>query len=542
MHELRELYHIANKKHWFIVVISKIVAVIGSYLIPFCFSLYITAPLTEEKIFRTTIALAIVFVVTLLANWLYYYYGEVFYGQVQFSISRYYFNQMIEMKMSDLNKMHTGFVRNQLGNLTASFIAVFKGVLEVYIPVFIGLASFLAVAFNESVILGGICTLLFAIAIIIRHRMILYSQPAQRKRRDYYAAFEGTLVDFIQNIRTVKKEGMKVFANRRLDDRVDEYLDVLQTSEKIQGNIFVMFNGLINMAYIFILISAWLTLRQGGDPFSFIVFYISIMGKVKGSMEDFVQSMAVVVNFRHIKAQIETYVKKEEKEEEIEGWKHVEIRRARFYYDDKTLGLDIPEFSMEKGQNISIYGESGSGKTTLLNILSGIYELRDSSFYVDGQVKTSGRLSSVYISQDTELFDMTIKENITLGNKVDEFLMNRLIRELGLGQWIGELNDGLNTMVGEKGTVVSTGQKQRLLILRAILMDKELYFFDEPTSNLDEQSERQVLHVLNQYLGHKTIIIATNRMAMMEICQKHYHLVPSNTTTSVRLRPPLFAR
>ena len=92
----------------------------------------------------------------------------------------------------------------------------------------------------------------------------------------------------------------------------------------------------------------------------------------------------------------------------------------------------------------------------------------------------------------------------------------------GLMNWYKELPNGLETIVGEKGIKLSAGQKQRLNLIRGILIDKELYFFDEPTSNLDIVSEEKIISMIKKYLNNKTYVIITHRPKIKELCNRHY--------------------
>lgn len=97
-----------------------------------------------------------------------------------------------------------------------------------------------------------------------------------------------------------------------------------------------------------------------------------------------------------------------------------------------------------------------------------------------------------------------------------------MIKEAGLIGWYNELPQGLDTMVGERGIKLSAGQKQRLNLIRGILIDKDLYFFDEPTSNLDTLSEEKITNMIEKYLKDKTYVIVTHRPRLKELCNKHY--------------------
>lgn len=97
-----------------------------------------------------------------------------------------------------------------------------------------------------------------------------------------------------------------------------------------------------------------------------------------------------------------------------------------------------------------------------------------------------------------------------------------MLKEAGLYEWYTELPEGLDTMVGERGVKLSAGQKQRLNLIRGILIDKDLYFFDEPTSNLDSESEEKITNMIEKYLKDKTYVIVTHRPRLKDLCNKHY--------------------
>ena len=128
----------------------------------------------------------------------------------------------------------------------------------------------------------------------------------------------------------------------------------------------------------------------------------------------------------------------------------------------------------------------------------------------------------VVVSQEVELFDLNIRDNLCLRKEVPEEKIMQLLDEAGLMSWYKELPNGLETMVGEKEIKLSAGQKQRLNLIRGILIDKELYFFDEPTSNLDVVSEEKIVNMIEKYLKNKTYVIVTHRPKIKELCNRHY--------------------
>ncbi len=141
---------------------------------------------------------------------------------------------------------------------------------------------------------------------------------------------------------------------------------------------------------------------------------------------------------------------------------------------------------------------------------------------IDNKEQKNCRLDLVFVSQEVELFDLSIRDNLCLGKNIPDEILFQLLDEAGLMNWYNELPEGLETMVGERGIKLSAGQKQRLNLIRGILMNKDLYFFDEPTSNLDMVSEEKIANMIKKYLNDKTYVIVTHKTKLKELCNKHY--------------------
>ena len=205
-------------------------------------------------------------------------------------------------------------------------------------------------------------------------------------------------------------------------------------------------------------------------------------------------------------------------------FKSVEIRNAKYDYYNKenqiTTTISIPNFKVNKGDKVCIYGESGQGKSTTLNIISG--EIETNKVLINGQTSTK-RLDCCYIAQDNFMFDLSLRDNLALGKNISDDEIIDLINKCGLKDWFKNQADGLDTILGEKGVFVSTGQRQRLNLIRGLLVkDKEIYLLDEPTSNVDDDTEELMVNTINEYLNNKTVIIVTHRPSIKKICNKFY--------------------
>ena len=226
--------------------------------------------------------------------------------------------------------------------------------------------------------------------------------------------------------------------------------------------------------------------------------------------------------FKTSKKQLDEYFKDSKEVKLLNDFNSVKLRNVIFSYIKDGQKIKIPEFILNKGDKISIVGESGQGKTTTMNILSGLYPLENGELLIDNKICNNYRLDLVFVSQEVELFDLSIRDNLCLGKDIPEEKIMQLLEEAGLMGWYKELPNGLDTLGGEKGIKLSAGQKQRLNLIRGILIDKELYFFDEPTSNLDALSEEKITNMIEKYLKNKTYVIVTHIPRIKALCNKHY--------------------
>ncbi|HUN01305.1 MAG TPA: ABC transporter ATP-binding protein [Niabella sp.] len=219
----------------------------------------------------------------------------------------------------------------------------------------------------------------------------------------------------------------------------------------------------------------------------------------------------------------------------------IKIERLSFSFDEKAYVLQNINFTIQKGEIIGIIGASGAGKTTLLNILLRFYKETEGMIQVDDQVlddtnTASWRRLIGYVPQDVFVFDGTLKENIALGEKLEDVdldQLNRVIESANLGELVSTWEKGVETPLGERGGKLSGGQKQRLGIARALYKGAEILFFDEATSALDVQTEEEIntsIKNLSETNHLLTIVIIAHRYTSLKHCTKIIELQEGKLT------------
>jgi subfamily B ATP-binding cassette protein MsbA len=194
--------------------------------------------------------------------------------------------------------------------------------------------------------------------------------------------------------------------------------------------------------------------------------------------------------------------------------------------NNKVVLSDI-NFNIEAGEKVALVGKSGGGKTTLLNLIPKFYNVSSGSIMLDNFdinkiSNNSLRKNLALVSQDTILFNDTIFNNIAYGNLKSVSLekVKKAAKAANALEFINELPNGFNHIIGDRGVRLSGGQKQRIAIARAILKNAPILLLDEATSALDSESERMVQVALDNLMSNKTSIVIAHRLSTIKNADK----------------------
>lgn len=210
---------------------------------------------------------------------------------------------------------------------------------------------------------------------------------------------------------------------------------------------------------------------------------------------------------------------------ELKG--NIEIKNLTYNYPGYIERvLENISINIKPGESLGIIGVIGSGKTTLMNLLLKLYDVEKGKIFIDGvdinDIPTKKIRDNIcYITQDNFLFSATLKENINLfkdnykDSEIEESTKSAMIYEE-----ISEMEEGIHTVIGEKGIDLSGGQKQRVVISRAFLNKSNIVIFDDTFSALDNRTEQHVLNNIKDLTKNKTCIIISNRISDIKDCDK----------------------
>jgi len=365
----------------------------------------------------------------------------------------------------------------------------------------------------------------------------IYFFIKERKRIDYKkfnlsSAHQSKTIELINGMQEIKlnnaekekrwqweKNQVKLFKNNIKGLTLDQYQSIGSSFINEIKNIIItviaaklVISGEITVG---VLLSISYIIGQLNGPISQLVSFVQAVQDAKMSLERIAEI--------HNKEEENIVNKIEEVYNKEEG---VEIRfeKVNFAFSgpqDKTVLKDI-SFSIPKNKVTAIVGASGSGKTTLVKLLLGFYKPTSGTVWINkialANLKDSSwRALCGAVLQEGYIFSDTIERNITIGaENVSRTRLMDAVRTANISSFIEGLPLGLNTKIGAEGMGLSTGQKQRLLIARAIYKNPEVLFFDEATSALDSKNEREIVDNLDHFFNGRTVVIVAHRLSTIQ--------------------------
>lgn len=374
--------------------------------------------------------------------------------------------------------------------------------------------------------------------------IIAIMKIAKRILKDYwnnYANLGDTFLENLQGLTTLKVFNIDEERHKKMNDEAENFrritmkvlsmqlnsinvMDLVAFGGAALGSIITLnafYNGQVTLAgtIIIILLSSefFIPLRLLGS-----FFHIAMNG------------MAACDRIFKLLDSDELEERKEDFTKELSHKADIEVDNITFRYDGERNVINNVSMKFEKDKFTAIVGESGSGKSTIASLLLNTFKVNEGNIKVNGIDINRIPLKDLYekmviISTNSFIFNGSIKDNLLIGKKnatVEE--INRALEVANLKDFVYSLDDGLDTQVGEGGSLLSGGQKQRLAFARAILSDREILILDEATSNIDVESEEMIWNSVEKLRNNKTLIVISHRLANVKNADKIYLLDKGN--------------
>ena len=435
-----------------------------------------------------------------------------------------YYRHLLNLPQRFFDTMRTGEIISRIGDAINIRTFINEVGIDLLVNVFVLLFSF-GLMFTYYWKLALVMLLIIPFYLLIYQLTNRFNKKVERKVMEQGAELEAQLVESLNGIRTIKAFGMQYFANLRTEVRFVRLLSVVYKS-----GINSIFSGnattLVSRTFTIVLlwVGARFALDQIITPGELMSFY-AIIGYFTGPVSSLVGANKAYQNAKIAADRLFEIMdlSAEETSEKLplaaEEMGDIHFEEVSFRYGTRVEVFEDFTLTIKAGQFTAIVGESGSGKSTIASILRRLYPLEKGRVMIGNYNLESVSESSLskligVVPQQVDLFSGTVLENIALGEfEPDSQRIMTLAESIGALDFINQLPEGLNTILGENGLNLSGGQRQRIAILRALYTAPELLIFDEATASLDREAESRLLEALFKLKETgKTIIYVTHRL------------------------------
>ena len=461
-------------------------------------------------------------------------------AKIEWLLKQHMLNSIMKKDYASISAFHTGELQNRMFNdvnvISDGFTTIVPSVLYFLVKLISAFVYLIVIdkIFAVVFLVGGLgvflCTQLFRKTLKKLHKEV---QETEGKTRSF-------IQEAVTSLLVVKSFS----AEKKIEDKADE-LQAENYKAKMKRRFFgIVANAgisfVFSLGYVFALAFGAYRLLNG-ISYGTVTAMLQLVNQIQspfaalsGVMPKYFALLASAERLMEIDSIANETSDNdliENPDEIYQKLKSINFSDISFSYD-RDIILDNTSLEIKKGDFVAIMGISGIGKSTLLKLLLGVFKVNEGNIELELEneniaVDNNTRKMFSYVPQGNFLLSGTIRENLTFINEsaTDEEIENA-IKISCADSFISELPEGLETVIGERGTGLSEGQLQRLAIARSLLSKAPVILLDEATSALDEETEKRFLTNLKE-LDDKTCIIVSHKKAALEICNKHVEIIDS---------------
>lgn len=441
------------------------------------------------------------------------------------------FMHLQDVSISFMDKTDVGRLMSRLqGDVAAMQEALQTSVFA--IGDFVLICGIITVLLSMNLQLGIMTLLVMPLMVIVRMFWLPRAREAFLDARVKSSAATSYLAENINGIRTIQSFNRQQFNSLVYENKANELLRAQLRASKFSSLMLPTVETLTGISFaIIIIVGASLVINDkitAGVMVAYMLLVQRFFDPIRTiSMQYNSMQRAMASGYRIFEVlDIPVTIKDPKKPLDCPLDGSIKFDNVSFAYVEQNYILKDFNLTIENGERIGIVGPTGAGKSTISNLIHRFYDTNKGKVILGGvEIR---KLSQEYIGkkvgmvlQDPFLFSGTILDNVKYGNKdVSLNDVEKATKELGMMDFINSLDDGFKTVIGQRGSDLSMGQRQLLSILRALVADTQYLILDEATSSIDSYTEKKIQKALDILLQNRTSITIAHRLATVRKCDK----------------------
>jgi ATP-binding cassette, subfamily B, bacterial MsbA len=459
-------------------------------------------------------------------NYLAQLYTEIAQLNLMDRLRKQIFEQLQAFSLSFFTKIKAGELINTATTETERIRYAFGGIAFLISRLLV-VITYLLSMFLLSWQLTILAILLFGLMAIGLSNLIAKTRERSFPLTTANAKFISTAIEFINGIRTVHSYATQAYERKKYYKESSGITQAATSLFTISTAVKPLAEGLATTILVGMIIFAFtgaLTNEMMAVP-SLLTFFF-VLFRLVPILQDVNGTRSVIAALEGSTEKIKELLSREDKPYfqngtvEFSSLNHsIELIDVNFSYDADRLILENVTLSIERGQVTALIGASGAGKTTLADLIPRFYDPTAGRVSIDGvdlrelEINSFRRKLAV-VSQDTFIFNTSVRNNITYGTEgATDREIKKVAQLANALEFIQDMPEGLDTILGDRGVRLSGGQRQRIAIARALLRDPEILILDEATSALDSVTERLIQDSLETLSKGRTVIVIAHRLS-----------------------------